>query len=197
MLKKRVNKDCKYYKVCGSALQCKNCKGYTTKKSAFDYYGRPTEPSKKDLEILKERLKLFNTFDDVPRVGDYLKLKNGNYTRFTHGWDTGIQVGGGSSSYYFNPSGTFSYSGSLDPAIEYKRIIKTKEKRSGKIWFFKDDWAMAHNGIYFEIEFRVYKLIEKSYEVECLDCKEVGFQYYDNQEPENCSYCESKNIKVK
>lgn len=116
------------------------------------------EAAQKDLDILKSRIELFDKRTG-PRVGDYLELPYGILTRFTHAWDDGIQIGGGSSSYYLG-NGYISYSGGLDPSIEYSAIVPTDKKKDGVIWFFHGDSAGGGRGVYSTIPFRVFKLAD-------------------------------------
>jgi len=46
----------------------------------------------------------------------------------------------------------------LTKIILYADLELTKEKRAGLVWFFNDDYHTAHNGVHFNIDFRVYKL---------------------------------------
>lgn len=115
-----------------------------------------------NLQIVKERTKLFNAFD-TPRVGDYLKLPNDlGFTRFTHEWDESIQTGGGTGSFYLGKSGGVSYSGGLDSGVSKKDIVPTIELKKGFIWIFDEGISGAHRGKDFEIDFRVYELIKNA-----------------------------------
>ncbi len=111
-----------------------------------------------NLEILSKRVALLNEVEG-PRVGDYLKLPNNTYTRFTESWGHHIQTGGGSNSYYLG-NGYCSYSGSLDSGVKLTDIRLTQEVKDGEIWFFERDWHKADNAVYYSIPFRVYELIE-------------------------------------
>jgi len=112
-----------------------------------------------NLRILNESLSEFNKRQG-PRVGDYLELPHGLVTRFTHAWDDGIQIGGGSGSYYLGKSGYVSYSGGLDPSIEYTSIEATDKVKDGMVWFFDQGWSGGGRGVYFYIPFRVFKLVD-------------------------------------
>jgi len=112
----------------------------------------------KNQKILKERMKTLNKIKG-PRVGDFCVHPNGRLDRITHDWGDSLQVGGISGSYYLG-MGYISHSGGLEPAILINRFIDTGETRMGKIWFFNDDYATAHNGIYYDVPFRVFKITE-------------------------------------
>jgi hypothetical protein len=116
------------------------------------------ETSEVNLSILAEREKQFNQVAG-PRVGDYLLMPYGLYTRFTHAWDETIQTGGGSGSFFFG-SGYCSYSGGLDSGVSYTDLIETTETKKGAIWFFDKNISGAGRGVYFEIPFRVFTLKE-------------------------------------
>lgn len=111
-------------------------------------------------QILKRREALFNERSG-PRVGDYLIRLDGSVSRFTHNWDeAGLQDGGGQTSFYLG-EGYCSYSGGLNPTVPLERIEATEERRLGRVWFFNRDHRAAGNGVDFEIEFRVFKEVEK------------------------------------
>jgi hypothetical protein len=99
------------------------------------------------------------------RVGDYLKLSNGQYLRFSHDWGDAVQTSKsvGDSSFYLGNEGC-SFSGSLYPAIEKAKITQIQETKLGSVWFFKNDYHTAHNGSSFEIPFRVFELTDKDFE---------------------------------
>lgn len=112
--------------------------------------------AERDIQMFEERIAAFNKVSG-PRVGDYLQLWDGSYTRFTHAWDDGIQTGGGGGSYYIG-NGYLSYSGGLDPSVRYSLIQPTEETKTGTVWAFHNDHRKAHNGVYYQLEFRVFKL---------------------------------------
>lgn len=113
-------------------------------------------PADQNEIILQKRTALFNAISG-PRVGDYLKLPYGLYTRFTHEWDNSFQTGGNSGNAYFLGEHC-SYSGSLDSGVKKSDIVPTDEKKLGAVWFFNKDIAGPNRGIYYEIEFRVFEL---------------------------------------
>jgi hypothetical protein len=97
-----------------------------------------------------------------PRVGDYIRMKDGTLRRFTHAWPDAIQttVGEchpcrGDSSFYFG--GYMEFSGSLDRGISRDQIEPTTEQLDGPIWFFHHNEAKAHNGVNAKISCRVYR----------------------------------------
>lgn len=110
-------------------------------------------------EILKERESAFNLKKGA-RVGDYLLLPHGEYTRFTHLWEDSIQTGGSSGGQYYFGTGYLSYSGGLDSGVKLKDIEQTEEIKKGWIWFFDRNISGAGRGVNFEIDFKVFKLKE-------------------------------------
>lgn len=117
-----------------------------------------TTKQTKNEEILKTREAEYNKRKG-PRVGDYLLMPYGLYTRFTHKWDETIQTGGGSGSYYLGGS-YISYSGGLDSGVKLSDIEDTGETKPGHVWFFDQGISGANRGVDFMIDFRVFKLKE-------------------------------------
>ncbi len=111
----------------------------------------------KNLEIFKRRENLYNQIK-TPRLGDYVIHTNGNIDRITHVWNDGYQTGGSQNNAYYLGNSYMEYSGSLDHSIDKNLFELTNYQLSGKVWFFKDNEAKAHNGIYFDMMFRVYKI---------------------------------------
>lgn len=115
-----------------------------------------------NLAILRERETSYNQIEGA-RVGDFLILPNGDYTRFTHNWGDQIQTYGWpewkGGSYYLG-KGHISFSGGLNPGVKTADIEQTKETKMGSIWFFDRDYRRANGGVYFEMSFRVFRLKE-------------------------------------
>jgi len=109
-------------------------------------------------QILAEKVTAYNQIEG-PRVGDFLKLPYGIYTRFTYDWGESLQTGGGSNSFYFG-NGYMSYSGGLDKGVKRDDIRQTEETREGFIWFFDRGISGAGRGVDFKIAFRVFEPIE-------------------------------------
>lgn len=111
-----------------------------------------------NLKIFLERRKAFNKIEG-PRVGDFLKLDNGNYTRFTYAWPDGqMQTGGTAGSQYYLASNHCDYSGSLNHGIDKNNIELISEVKQGMVWFFRDNSARADNGVNYYMNFRVFKI---------------------------------------
>jgi len=113
------------------------------------------EKTQKMIEEREERRKGLTG----PLVGDYVKYPDGQYKRFTHDWDDGIQVAsyfGNGGSFYLQSNGVASYSGGLNSAILYSKLKLTEEMKQGSFWVFKDDLHMAHNAIDFMLDCKVW-----------------------------------------
>lgn len=111
--------------------------------------------------ILKEAETAFNLIPG-PRVGDYLRLPYGLFTRFTYDWGKDInqiQTGGGSCSFHLSKSGYISYSGGLDSGVKHTDIIETKETKPGYIWIWDNGISGANRGVDLKINFRVFDLV--------------------------------------
>lgn len=116
----------------------------------------------RNAKILARKVALYNERPG-PRAGDFLKKADSTYTRFTYNWgaDSNIQTGGHADHCgYYLSEGYCSYSGGLDPGVKVTDLIPTEETKKGVIWFFSNDYVTAHNGIYFEIDCRVFVLKE-------------------------------------
>lgn len=95
---------------------------------------------------------------DKPRVGDYLKLSDGTYSRVTMRHQYGAQIGGGEhGSYYLGKDGSVSYSGGLDPSVLYECFKPTDETKRGRFWFFHHGIAGGGRGVDFWVECRVFQ----------------------------------------
>lgn len=118
---------------------------------------------KENDQIFQEREQQYNTLGGM-RVGDWVKLPNGEYTRITHVWRNengspfSVQTGGTFYGSFYLGDGYISYSGGLDPGLDPKDLIPTHEKKKGQIWFFKNDHWKADNGIDYIMLFRVFLL---------------------------------------
>ncbi len=117
----------------------------------------------RDHQILAKRQALRNKKKN-PRIGDYCLLLDGTLRRFTHNWGDSIQTTPEKQegSFYLSDEGLADYSGGLDRSIPLSRFILTKETKKGNFWFFHHNEYKAHNGVYFELDCRVYQQIENN-----------------------------------
>lgn len=133
--------------------------------------GPDIEVHESNRDILEAKIKDFNSLPGA-RVGDYVKLPDGRFDRFTYGHGDIIQAGGTTDHFgYYLGWGYCSYSGSLNHGIKKSDLILTEETKQGKIWFFKDDQSGAHRGIWFDIDCRVFTLKEGADVSGCWDMK--------------------------
>lgn len=117
----------------------------------------------RDAEILAVREREFNELQG-PRVGDYLRTKDG-FLRFTHDWGDAIQTTvrpshpcNGDASFYLSTDGHVSFSGSLDPSIAKTTLRDTGETQHGSFWFFHHNFAGAGRSVHFKIACRVFEV---------------------------------------
>lgn len=115
-------------------------------------------------EILIRRMNRYNMKTGA-RVGDWIRENDGRMTRATHDWNRGVETadtiqhgGNENSSFYLGDYG-LSYSGGLDTGIKKADLKLTDELKQGAIWFFRNDYARAGNGITFKVDFRVYEMV--------------------------------------
>lgn len=122
-----------------------------------------------NMDLFKQRIEQYNNIDGI-RVGDYIK-ENDTYIQVTHIWydDNEKQellqtqdLNFGHGSFYLG-NGYISYSGSLNTGYHTKNYTFNllDEKKQGVIWFFKRNIHTAHNGINFNMNFRVFEAIKK------------------------------------
>ena len=94
--------------------------------------------------------------------GDYVILLDGSISRVTVGqWDDRVQVGGYyGGSYYISDSGRCSYSGGCGDSVKLDSLVDTGTYKPGMCWLFSQGRAVAHNGVYKELKFKVFKQIK-------------------------------------
>lgn len=103
--------------------------------------------------LLRSKMYLENP---EPQVGDYVEFIDGVCRRISHAWwDGDIQSSTGGSFYLGN--GYASFSGALYRSVPKNSISNSKELRPASFWFFRDDNAIAHNGIIVSALVRVWK----------------------------------------
>jgi len=132
----------------------------------LEFLDRVKEYGLNNEEILHTRMEVLNKIK-TPRVGDYL-IDGKKVSRITHIWEDEngeifqLQDGGGEHGQFYLDHGFVSYSGSLDSGVNLpeKKIIKLKEKKEGKVWFFSGDIWGAGRGVDFYVPFRVYKVAD-------------------------------------
>lgn len=92
-----------------------------------------------------------------PRVGDFVRMPDGELRRWAYHWGDSIQpTWGPDASFYFTGGGGMSMSGGLDSSIALDRIRDTGETVDGGCWFFHHDSSGAHRGVTCTVPCRVY-----------------------------------------
>jgi hypothetical protein len=101
-----------------------------------------------------------------PRVGDFVRYENGRMERVSHIWDFTDedpsfvpQAQTSESGSFYLGHGYVSFSGGLNPGVKVSELRLTDEKKLGSVWMFNHDVRRAHNGVDFNIEFRVYEVV--------------------------------------
>lgn len=114
-----------------------------------------------DLKLFEARQKAIFDRENISE-GDYVKDKDGNFSRVTvTQWPEDVQIGGHESNAVFiHKSGTGSYSGTCGECIKRSNLRLTGEYKSGAAWIFSNDSAGAGRGVYKQLLFKVYEIIE-------------------------------------
>lgn len=129
-------------------------------------YGSNVRPNslirERDYKLLTSRLKKRAELPERPLVGDWVRLPDDSMRRVTHDWDDRLQLTSGSfpgdASFHIDREGYCSFSGSLSQAIPLEHFTVTDEAKDGSCWFFSNDWAYAHSGVYIRVPFRVWQI---------------------------------------
>ena len=128
---------------------------------------RNQEDAEYDFELLARSIHRLNDRKG-PRVGDFVIMPDKSVRRFTYDWSEAngtIQTTDpkiNDASFYFSTQGFCDYSGALDDPIPVSQLEDTLENRLGRVWFFSRDYPKAHNGVYAQVAFRVYRYHPKS-----------------------------------
>lgn len=115
----------------------------------------------RDAEILRASTRERDATEG-PRVGDFVRMPDGELRRFTHEWDDGFQTtirANVDTSFYLGRDGRVSFSGSLDRTIARERIEATDETKDGRFWFFHHGEVGAHRGVDAMTPCRVYRVV--------------------------------------
>lgn len=141
-------------------------RNYQNYKFTSEYEKRLARDRKENLPLFKKREKEYNQIKGI-RVGDWVKEKNGDFSRVTYIWrdEKGkpfqIQTGGQKHSSFYLGDGYMSYSGSLEHGFEpdKEKVVQLKDSEDGLVWFFRNDYATAHNSVEYMMKFRVFKVM--------------------------------------
>ena len=116
----------------------------------------------KNLDLIAARL-IARQNRTRPLVGDILRVEGG-FLRFTREWDKTFQTtcnpreNAKSGGFHLTSDGLASYSGSLAAGVDKSLIVNTGETMPAEFWIFNNDYAAAHNGIYFMLDCKVFEL---------------------------------------
>lgn len=112
-------------------------------------------------KIRDERQKLLDEREGV-RVGDFVRFVDGVVRRASHVWRRDdrsaedVQTSEVSQGSYYLGKGGCSFSGSLFNSVPATSLTRTEETKMGSVWFFRNGWVEAHNGLGTRISFRVF-----------------------------------------
>lgn len=143
----------------GSPMKFMSLEDFRALNESFYHPATADQHSERDFDLLSERIKQLNKREG-PRVGDFVILPDESIRRFTHDWTDSLQTTirqGNDSSFYFSPNGFCDFSGSLDDSLPIERLEDTNETRLGRVWFFSNNIARAHNAVHAQVSFRVYR----------------------------------------
>jgi hypothetical protein len=111
-----------------------------------------------NLKILKQLVEKRASIP-YPKVGDYIKTKDGVYDRISVIHQNGTCQGTRAGSFHLHSFGQESFSGGPNMALFCTASLKsTQETREGEIWFFDQGIVGADRGIWFPIQERVFEL---------------------------------------
>jgi len=116
---------------------------------------------KENLPILKQKENRYNRFKGI-RIGDWLKDHKTGKDEKNNPTLYQTTEEGDAGSFYLG-DGYMSFSGSLNHGYETKlfKFRKLPYKRNGRVWFFKNRFATAHNGIEYPMKFRVFEVFRR------------------------------------
>lgn len=118
----------------------------------------------KDAHILAERVAALNARRESLRVGDWVIFADGVERRISYIWadenDVPFSVQTSKGGSFYLGDGYVSFSGSLFKPVKPETLTLTGDVRKGSVWFFHHDYSTAHNGVYAEMDFRVFKCSE-------------------------------------
>jgi hypothetical protein len=108
--------------------------------------------------ILAERMKVYDAIAGA-RVGDWLDTPNGQFRIAYHLKDSvqpTMYTAEENQGFYLGSA--ISYSGSLGNSIPLDQLQPTEETRSALVWIFSENEVRAHNAVYLQANFRVFRL---------------------------------------
>src|SRR5258707_129474 len=136
-------------------------KAESTRKGAKTMAGIQPKIDDRDREIIAARTAEFDKREGY-RVGDFVIFADGITRRISYIWPgedgkpDNIQTSAAGASFYM--CGEYmDMSGSLFAPCRADTLTVTDETREGNVWIFHHGHAMADNGVYFTIPFRVFR----------------------------------------
>jgi hypothetical protein len=115
----------------------------------------------RDAAIVAKRMAKLDAISEM-RVGDFLRLKNGELARVAADWGHYVQPTYGrgpfTESFYLG-NGYIEYSGSFNPSIPVTEFRPTGETVCGLIWIFHLDILGAGRRVRAMVPFRVYEQV--------------------------------------
>ena len=114
----------------------------------------------KDINLMELRQK--NSLSiNKPKVGDFV-LIDGIYFRIGLIYPSGKFQVTGSGSFHMHINGFCSHSGGFEWPENYEsfhisKLILNEEIKTAHMWFFSNEDAKGHNGVYFNVDFKVWK----------------------------------------
>lgn len=122
-----------------------------------------TTLDERDTAILDRKLTRLNS-KPGPRVGDFVRFKDGVERRISYIWDgcPGTPVQTSPSGSYYLGEGDVSMSGGLCSGVPMDTLTLTPHLKGGTVWFFHHDERTAHNATETRISFRVYDCTEEA-----------------------------------
>lgn len=114
----------------------------------------------KNFELANERINKKLSIS-APTVGDFF-IVDGQYYRIAlNAGDKEFQYTKG-GSFYLTDLGNCDYSGGFSfdhgSRFKYSDLEITDELKEGNFWLFSNNTVKAHNGVHFDMNFKVWKL---------------------------------------
>jgi hypothetical protein len=109
--------------------------------------------------ILAECMRAYDAIQG-PRVGDWIDTPKGQFRIALRSKDS-VQptMYTAEENHGFYLGGAISYSGSLGEPVQLDRLQPTEEKRTAPVWIFSENDVRAHNSVYLQADFRIFRLI--------------------------------------
>lgn len=122
-------------------------------------------------EIVASDLVFFKTIetnllaDTRPKEGEYVEYAKNQYARISNASET-IQLSNKIGVFVWE-NGTQASGCIWDPDLDHlgslskSMLLATPETKKGRCWTFSGNLSGPHRGVYFEIDFRVWSLVDR------------------------------------